>query len=440
MEHPLPPRPSFIPSDPAAGPSRLPLLADRSNSGTLGNSAGTINGRPAQSTTLSTTQCVVCSETPKYTCPRCSARTCSLTCSKTHKSRDGCSGVRDPTAYVSLKEYGQGAWSDDYAWLEQGRRKVGEWGSGVKVEELPAGPPRRGDTRNKRGGRKGGKMDGLRKELEKLGCTVEFMPEGMARRKTNQSSWNPKSQQLHMTIHLTAPESLLDPTMTTFAQRIIPHQRVLVATKDSDKATLPTLTSLLPTPIEAAHVFALPFHSTSSRPAPEHLPDQRLFYPPLEPGLPLAQVLRGTAWVEFPMIEVVSRQAWDQGLSKGTIGIIPLSEGTTPIGSRERDAGWGKRKASGEGHCEQVAEVAKKVRIVEKPADGLLALGDYASEEEESDEEDGDERDMQDHDDGEEVDVEDAEGALDAVDDLPEPSMAVLQAVGMALAADLGEA
>jgi hypothetical protein len=35
-------------------------------------------------------------------------------------------------------------------------------------------------------------MEGLRRELENRGVEVEFMPEGMGRRKLNQSSWNSK--------------------------------------------------------------------------------------------------------------------------------------------------------------------------------------------------------------------------------------------------------
>jgi hypothetical protein len=38
--------------------------------------------------------------TPKYKCPRCSSRNCSLPCYKRHKILADCSGIRDPTAYV----------------------------------------------------------------------------------------------------------------------------------------------------------------------------------------------------------------------------------------------------------------------------------------------------------------------------------------------------
>ncbi|ORX37142.1 hypothetical protein BD324DRAFT_566417, partial [Kockovaella imperatae] len=67
--------------------------------------------------------CSICNrDPPKYTCPRCSYRTCSLTCSKAHKAKFECSGERDPTGYIPLKDVNHGIWADDYKWLEEGRR------------------------------------------------------------------------------------------------------------------------------------------------------------------------------------------------------------------------------------------------------------------------------------------------------------------------------
>lgn len=47
--------------------------------------------------------CEVCKEVPfKYKCPKCLKQTCSLQCSREHKSQDNCSGkAHDPTLYVS---------------------------------------------------------------------------------------------------------------------------------------------------------------------------------------------------------------------------------------------------------------------------------------------------------------------------------------------------
>lgn len=49
--------------------------------------------------------CTICHiQPPKYRCPRCSTRTCSLPCSRRHKLWSQCSGVRDPAAYLKRSE------------------------------------------------------------------------------------------------------------------------------------------------------------------------------------------------------------------------------------------------------------------------------------------------------------------------------------------------
>lgn len=50
--------------------------------------------------------CQVCREQPsKYTCPRCSMRTCSVGCVKQHKQDNDCSGERSKTHFVSRDQY-----------------------------------------------------------------------------------------------------------------------------------------------------------------------------------------------------------------------------------------------------------------------------------------------------------------------------------------------
>lgn len=184
MAHTLPQRPSFLPAPPEPSIS-LALEADLD-----------LLAAPVPSSSTSTS-CSICASPPKYTCPGCSRKSCSLTCSKTHKEKFQCDGKRDITAYVPLKEVNEGVWSDDYRWLEESRRKVAQWG-----ETLPPGAAaqmqigdQRGNKRQnfkrKRGGGNGGGAQGvLEGELEKRGIMVEFMPDGMDRRKKNQSSYN----------------------------------------------------------------------------------------------------------------------------------------------------------------------------------------------------------------------------------------------------------
>lgn len=52
--------------------------------------------------------CEICHSTDwKYTCPRCLIHTCSVSCVKKHKLETQCSGERDKTSYVPLKEYNE---------------------------------------------------------------------------------------------------------------------------------------------------------------------------------------------------------------------------------------------------------------------------------------------------------------------------------------------
>ncbi|WVF70768.1 hypothetical protein IAT40_005562 [Kwoniella sp. CBS 6097] len=476
MEHPLPARPSFLPPRPGttpsipasadAGPSRLPpISAHVNNPSPLASSSKPII------TCSPNGGCVICSNPPKYTCPRCSTKTCSLPCSKAHKTQESCSGVRDPAAFVSLKEYGQGVWSDDYKWLEEGRRKVGGWGQGIKVEEVPASfsssstlnNKGRGDRqtqmqlRNRRG-KKVAKVDGLKRELEKRGCSVYFMPEGMAKRKNNQSNWNPKSQQLYLTMHLQIPTHLLDADSSSDSLKNVNHQRVLFASPASTSTALPTLVSLLPETIDANSIVTLlSFHSMPSQPAPEHALGQKLFYPPLDPSKTLNEALRGTAWVEFPVIQIMERTKWEEGLKQGDMVVVPLVEPMLSV----RDAGWGKRKAVAQPMADvrsddiaeegakdsMVASEAKRVKVDDDGiigsggggggggGEGLMALGDYVSDDDDKEEEEEDGNDVSG---GGDVDLLD--GHEGASDDEVDPPIEVLQAVGAALIADLGEA
>ena len=73
-----------------------------------------------------TTLCSICHiVTPKYTCPRCQIRTCSLACIRKHKSWSECSGERDPTVYVPKKKLRTAAGIDhDYNFLHKIERAV----------------------------------------------------------------------------------------------------------------------------------------------------------------------------------------------------------------------------------------------------------------------------------------------------------------------------
>ncbi|KAL7419262.1 Box C/D snoRNA accumulation [Cryptotrichosporon argae] len=326
--------------------------------------------------------CSLCPSASKYTCPRCGARTCSLACSRAHKARMACDGVRDPARYVPLAQFGQGTWDGDYAWLEEGRRKVAGWGEGIDPRELGEQPTRgRGAPRGRgrgRGGRDtaGGKrstrpkLDAIRFQLRRHGIDVEFLPDGMARRKENMSRWNPKTRKLYLTVHLLVPE-------------LITPQPLPLSTP------LPTL---LPSGTPDS-VLLLPYRGPRAR-----TPGVEPFFL-LDPSgdRTLAQALRGTAFVEFPVIRVVERGEWERRLKEGSVEVVPAAE-VSVAADEEGAAGTKDGAEAKEGGAEDGRE-AKRPKVV-----SLGALGDYASDD---DEDDGDDDDA----------VLDAEHDMDAAAD-----------------------
>lgn len=102
---------------------------------------------------------------------------------------------------MPLKEVSEGVWADDYRYLEEGRRKIAEWGGSLPSNVLAAvaadqgnskGRHDRGVKRKRPGQTLNGALVGLQREMQRRGVDVEFMADGMERRRKNQSGWNPK--------------------------------------------------------------------------------------------------------------------------------------------------------------------------------------------------------------------------------------------------------
>lgn len=75
-----------------------------------------------KSSSNSTSPCYLCQECKEhkfqYQCPRCSFRTCSLKCCKSHKERTGCNGKRDRTKFLSMAHMDDATMTSDYHFLE----------------------------------------------------------------------------------------------------------------------------------------------------------------------------------------------------------------------------------------------------------------------------------------------------------------------------------
>lgn len=157
------------------------------------------------STPMARPLCTICSHNYSiYTCPGCAIRTCSLPCSTSHKSATGCSGERNKVAYVPMNKIGWGTMMDDYVYLEEVSRRVGDWGKeivrgGFSMRSASGAGAVRGRGGRDRGrgrgggsGRGGGKTkrEILKMQLEVRDIDMDLLPIGMERRKVNQSSWD----------------------------------------------------------------------------------------------------------------------------------------------------------------------------------------------------------------------------------------------------------
>ncbi len=70
-------------------------------------------------------KCQVCEQqTAKYTCPRCSVKTCSVGCVRAHKERTACDGIRDVTGYVAKTDMSNLTLLSDYRFLEHVDRNI----------------------------------------------------------------------------------------------------------------------------------------------------------------------------------------------------------------------------------------------------------------------------------------------------------------------------
>ncbi len=68
----------------------------------------------------SASKCQICTINQfKYTCPRCSTRTCSLPCCRQHKQDTGCTGQRDKTKFLKKEEFTELDLLSDYKFLEE---------------------------------------------------------------------------------------------------------------------------------------------------------------------------------------------------------------------------------------------------------------------------------------------------------------------------------
>ncbi|TFK55887.1 hypothetical protein OE88DRAFT_1652396 [Heliocybe sulcata] len=340
----------------------------------------TSGGPIASTSSAPPSVCAVCNEcAPIYTCPGCSTRTCSLPCSKSHKTRTGCSGVRNKAAYVPMNKYGLGKMMDDYVYLEEVGRKVVETGKAIARGGYNAN---RGDGFRARGmrgrgrGRGGGKgfgrtkRDVLKMQLDFRDIDMELLPDGMEKRKLNQSVWDFKNRTALLTIEFKfypprdplAPTTYSpDPPVTLLAHRndinysllgILQKQVTERLKGKKDKGAPAWIRNLvLPQPEDPEGFVnptcVMPASSGIDIPITPRLARQpRAGYYKLDPTQRLASLLRYRSFVEYPCIEV-----FEDGAFKGTLiddnGAIRVEDNERPQKRRKLDLKAGRKAITG---------------------------------------------------------------------------------------------
>ncbi|KAJ5159829.1 uncharacterized protein N7482_006833 [Penicillium canariense] len=160
--------------------------------------------------------CSICHiNPPKYRCPRCSTRTCSLPCTRRHKLWSQCSGVRDPAAYLKRSELAsESAFDRDFNFitgiertLERAEREVENRGielaRGQAISNEEAEDAQSSGAGHKRKHPNKGLVKGeagFLRGAEAGHVKVLRAPRGMSRNKQNSSRWNPKYKCLSWTV------------------------------------------------------------------------------------------------------------------------------------------------------------------------------------------------------------------------------------------------
>ncbi|CCF58294.1 hypothetical protein KAFR_0E01400 [Kazachstania africana CBS 2517] len=134
--------------------------------------------------------CEVCQkESFKYKCPKCLKKTCSLKCSKLHKSNDKCTGIaNDSTMYISsetLKKADDEKHENnimvqrDFNFLSNLKRKI-------ELDKNDA------FLKNKKTllGNKRARYDGEIQRIIRRGVNCLLLPRGMQRSQRNRSKWD----------------------------------------------------------------------------------------------------------------------------------------------------------------------------------------------------------------------------------------------------------
>ncbi|TAQ84928.1 hypothetical protein B7494_g6755 [Chlorociboria aeruginascens] len=150
--------------------------------------------------------CRICNiSVPKYKCPRCSLQTCSLPCSRRHKTWYACNGLRDPTVFIPKSELVTPFGVDhDYNFLHSIEHKIERKEKLIieernLVERAELAQARGVDDGRKRKRESHGDVC-IKRELEQMNTKVIKAPKGMGRNMVNGTIWSKKRRSIHWQI------------------------------------------------------------------------------------------------------------------------------------------------------------------------------------------------------------------------------------------------
>ena len=141
-----------------------------------------------------TTLCPICyTNPPKYRCPRCSMRTCSMDCFKAHKIRAACSGIRDPTKYLRKADMKASTIDMDYSFLKSVRNT--HEGGKKKIDKVS-----RGGAPNKRRNRSEYNKSVVLRNARRRRIKLRRLPAWMERTQINKTGWNGQAKCILWTV------------------------------------------------------------------------------------------------------------------------------------------------------------------------------------------------------------------------------------------------
>ncbi|XP_004699338.1 box C/D snoRNA protein 1 [Echinops telfairi] len=156
---------------------------------------------------LAMSRCETCgTEEAKYRCPRCMRYSCSLPCVKKHKAELTCNGVRDKTAFVSIKQFTEMNLLSDYRFLEDVARTA-DYISRDTFLKRPMG--------NKH-------MHFLKNRARRQGICLKLLPNGFTKRKENSTFFDKKNQQFCWHVKLLFPQS-----QAVYIEKRVPDNRTI---------------------------------------------------------------------------------------------------------------------------------------------------------------------------------------------------------------------